>query len=55
MIVDGGELVIDWDETSGHVFMTGPVEVEVFAADVWARPGREVLAEALAGYADHVL
>ena len=28
VIVDGGELVIDWDETTGHVFMTGPVEVE---------------------------
>ncbi|MDI6625403.1 MAG: diaminopimelate epimerase, partial [Brevundimonas sp.] len=26
--VDGGELEIDWDEASGHVFMTGPVEVE---------------------------
>lgn len=26
--VDGGELTIDWDEASGHVFMTGPVEVE---------------------------
>ena len=26
--VDGGELFIDWDEASGHVFMTGPVEVE---------------------------
>ncbi|NJC40838.1 diaminopimelate epimerase [Brevundimonas alba] len=25
---DGGELVIDWDESSGHVFMTGPVEIE---------------------------
>ncbi|MDY6924641.1 MAG: diaminopimelate epimerase [Pseudomonadota bacterium] len=25
---DGGELVIDWDGTSGHVFMTGPVEIE---------------------------
>ena len=25
---DGGELVIDWDEASGHVFMTGPVEIE---------------------------
>jgi len=32
----------------------GPVEVEVFAEEVWARPGREVLAEALAGYRDHV-
>ena len=28
VVVDGGELVIDWDEVSGHVFMTGPVEVE---------------------------
>lgn len=26
--VDGGELFIDWDETTGHVFMTGPVEIE---------------------------
>ena len=26
--VDGGELLIEWDEATGHVFMTGPVEVE---------------------------
>ena len=26
--VDGGELMIEWDETTDHVFMTGPVEVE---------------------------
>lgn len=26
--VDGGELGIVWDEATGHVFMTGPVEVE---------------------------
>lgn len=26
--VDGGRLVIDWDEATDHVFMTGPVEVE---------------------------
>ena len=25
---DGGELEIDWDETTGHVFMTGPIEIE---------------------------
>ena len=25
---DGGDLVIDWDEATGHVFMTGPVEIE---------------------------
>ncbi len=28
VVVDGGELVIDWDAPSGRVFMTGPVEVE---------------------------
>jgi len=33
----------------------GPVEVEVFHADVWDRPGAEVLAEALAGYRTHVV
>ncbi|SDY04887.1 Sugar phosphate isomerase/epimerase [Micromonospora pattaloongensis] len=32
----------------------GPVEVEVFHAEVWARPGREVLDAALAGYRAHV-
>ncbi|WP_213454894.1 sugar phosphate isomerase/epimerase family protein [Rhizomonospora bruguierae] len=34
---------------------TGPIEVEVFHEDVWSRPGRRVLAEALAGVRDHVL
>lgn len=28
VVVDGGELNIHWDEVSGHVFMTGPVETE---------------------------
>ena len=32
----------------------GPVEVEVFHAGVWSRPGREVLDAALAGYLAHV-
>lgn len=26
--VDGGELFIEWDEATGHVLMTGPVEIE---------------------------
>lgn len=26
--VDGGRLTIDWDEATGHVLMTGPVEIE---------------------------
>ncbi|OYW41473.1 MAG: diaminopimelate epimerase [Brevundimonas sp. 12-68-7] len=28
VVVDGGELDIDWDDSTGHVLMTGPVEVE---------------------------
>lgn len=28
MILDGGELFIEWDEETGRVFMTGPVEIE---------------------------
>ena len=28
IIVDGGELDVAWDEATGHVLMTGPVEVE---------------------------
>lgn len=28
VVVDGGELFIRWDEQTGHVFMTGPVEIE---------------------------
>lgn len=34
---------------------TGPIEVEVFHAEVWARPGREALDAALAGYLTHVV
>jgi sugar phosphate isomerase/epimerase len=33
---------------------TGPVEVEVFNADLWARPGAEILREAVAAYLEHV-
>ena len=28
VVVDGGEMVIDWDPATDHVLMTGPVEVE---------------------------
>lgn len=34
---------------------TGPIEVEVFNEAEWARPGHEVLADAMAGVRDHVL
>ena len=33
---------------------TGPVEVEVFHPDVWARPGAQVLAASIAGYLEYV-
>ncbi|AGZ41937.1 sugar phosphate isomerase/epimerase family protein [Actinoplanes friuliensis] len=33
---------------------TGPVEVEVFAENVWSRPGREVLDETIQRYLTHV-
>ena len=28
LILDGGELLIHWDEVTDHVIMTGPVELE---------------------------
>lgn len=28
VVVDGGELTISWDEDTGHVFMTGPIQIE---------------------------
>ena len=28
LILDGGELIIEWDEETDHVIMTGPVELE---------------------------
>ncbi|WDZ82794.1 sugar phosphate isomerase/epimerase family protein [Micromonospora cathayae] len=34
---------------------TGPIEVEVFHAGTWARPGPEVLADSVHGYLEHVL
>ena len=29
LILDGGELIIDWQESDDHVLMTGPVEMEM--------------------------
>ncbi|GIJ26681.1 xylose isomerase [Micromonospora qiuiae] len=34
---------------------TGPIEVEVFNADVWARPGEEVLSASIDGYLREVI
>jgi sugar phosphate isomerase/epimerase len=33
---------------------TGPIEVEVFNAELWDRPGGEVLRETIAAYLEHV-
>lgn len=33
MILDGGDLTIDWRESDDHVYMTGPVELE-FEAEI---------------------
>jgi sugar phosphate isomerase/epimerase len=32
----------------------GPIEVEIFNAELWARPGADVLPEVIASYRDHV-
>jgi sugar phosphate isomerase/epimerase len=41
-------------EAVGAAGYDGFIEVEVFHCDVWARPGPAVLAEAIAGYREHV-
>jgi sugar phosphate isomerase/epimerase len=33
---------------------TGPIEVEVFNADLWKRPGNEILHDTIAAYLEHV-
>ncbi|MET8361521.1 sugar phosphate isomerase/epimerase family protein [Micromonospora sp. NPDC005171] len=39
-------------DAAGYV---GPIEVEVFSAEVWAHPGAEVLDASIAGYLRHVV
>ncbi|MQA84480.1 MAG: TIM barrel protein [Streptosporangiales bacterium] len=38
-------------DAAGH---RGPVEVEIFNEEIWAQPGRQVLARCLDSYAEHV-
>jgi sugar phosphate isomerase/epimerase len=38
-------------DTAGY---TGPIEVEVFNAQLWARPGAEILRDTITAYLDHV-
>ncbi|MFB0621162.1 sugar phosphate isomerase/epimerase family protein [Streptomyces sp. AGS-58] len=52
-----GDGAIDMREWLGHVEAagyTGPIEVELFNDGLWARDGREVLAETAARFVTHV-
>ncbi len=53
-----GDGSIDMREWKGHVEAagyTGPIEVELFNDTLWARDGREVLAETAARFVEHVI
>ncbi|MGW7527033.1 sugar phosphate isomerase/epimerase family protein [Streptomyces sp. NPDC054783] len=53
-----GDGAIDMREWRGHVEAagyTGPIEVELFNEQLWARDGREVLAETAERFVEHVL
>lgn len=52
-----GDGAIDMREWKGHVEAAGyagPIEVELFNAQLWARDGREVLAETAERFVEHV-
>ncbi|MGV9255690.1 sugar phosphate isomerase/epimerase family protein [Streptomyces sp. NPDC003697] len=51
-----GDGAVDMREWKGHVEAagyTGPIEVELFNEDLWARDGREVLAETASRFLKH--
>lgn len=53
-----GDGAIDMREWRGHVEAagyTGPIEVELFNDELWARDGREVLKETAARYLEHAV
>ncbi|MCX4700584.1 sugar phosphate isomerase/epimerase [Streptomyces sp. NBC_01352] len=53
-----GDGSVDMREWKGHVEAagyTGPIEVELFNDTLWARDGREVLAETAARFVEHVI
>ncbi|MFH8450485.1 sugar phosphate isomerase/epimerase family protein [Streptomyces fungicidicus] len=52
-----GDGAVDMREWQGHVEAagyTGPIEVELFNDELWARDGREVLAETARRFTEHV-
>jgi sugar phosphate isomerase/epimerase len=53
-----GDGAIDMREWKGYVEAagyTGPIEVELFNEELWARDGREVLAETAGRFLEHVM
>ncbi|MGW0626742.1 sugar phosphate isomerase/epimerase family protein [Streptomyces sp. NPDC002758] len=53
-----GDGAIDMREWKGYVESagyTGPIEVELFNEELWARDGREVLAETAGRFVEHVM
>jgi diaminopimelate epimerase len=44
MILDGGQLIIEWRETDGHVLMTGPAELSFTGTITLPDAGMEIAA-----------
>ncbi len=55
MIGDGSIELRRLREACDEAGYDGPVEVEIFNAELWARPGAEVLREALERWIEHVV
>ncbi|MFE2421651.1 sugar phosphate isomerase/epimerase family protein [Streptomyces hokutonensis] len=54
-IGDGSVDMREWKSYVEAAGYTGPIEVELFNDGLWARDGREVLAETAARFVEHVL
>ncbi|MEV0734485.1 sugar phosphate isomerase/epimerase family protein [Streptomyces sp. NPDC050549] len=54
-IGDGAIDMREWKSCVEAAGYTGPIEVELFNDGLWARDGREVLAETAARFVEHVL
>lgn len=52
---DGSIELRRWRERVDRAGYRGPLEVELFNEELWAREGNEVLAETLSGFIEHVL
>lgn len=54
-IGDGAVDMREWKAYVDAAGYTGPIEVEVFNEELWARDGKEVLAETARRFAEHVI